>query len=321
MTQEIQEQAYVTQELAGLRFDQATALLFPQFSRAQHQTWIKSGCTQRNKKNTVQNKKVALGDCITITATLAVQITQAPQAIPLNIVHEDEDLLIINKPAGLVVHPGAGNPDHTLLNALLHHAPALSHLPRGGIIHRLDKSTSGLLLITKTLTSHQLMTQAMEARAIQREYQAIAQGHIIAGGTISAPIGRHPKQRTKMAVTPHGKKAVTHYRTLKKYPGHTHLTIQLETGRTHQIRVHFAHIHHPLVGDPQYLNQIRLPKQTPETVRMAVRSFKRQALHAARLTIPSMHNQPERTFTAALPEDMVALLATLDKAYSPETTA
>jgi 23S rRNA pseudouridine1911/1915/1917 synthase len=318
MTQEIQEHAYITEELTGLRFDQATALLFPQFSRAQHQAWIKSGCTQRNKENTQQNKKVALGDCITITAKLAIQIRQEPQEIPLHIVHEDEDLLIINKPAGLVVHPGAGNPDQTLLNALLHYAPKLNRLPRAGIIHRLDKNTSGLLLITKTLTSHQLMTQAMEARAIQREYQAIAQGHIIAGGTISAPIGRHPKQRTKMAVTPNGKKATTHYRTIKKYPGHTHLKIQLETGRTHQIRVHFAHIHHPLVGDPQYLNQIRLPKQTPEAVRVAVRNFKRQALHAARLTIPSVHDQPEQTFTAPLPEDMASLLAIFDETYLPE---
>ena len=243
-------QAAVPEALAGRRLDQALAALFPRHSRARLQGWIQAGYVRVNQRNLRQKDRVRGADRITINATLAERGADRPEAIPLDIIHEDQALILVNKPAGLVVHPGAGNPEHTLVNALLHHDPDLGKLPRAGIIHRLDKDTTGLLIIARTAAAHTALVRRLQAREITREYQAIVSGQVTAGGTIAAPLGRHPLQRKKMAVVQNGKAAVTHYRLIKKYRHYTHLALRLETGRTHQIRAHLAHIRHPPAGDP-----------------------------------------------------------------------
>lgn len=308
----LQLQAAVPEALAGRRLDQALAALFPRHSRARLQSWIQAGYVRVNDQNLRQKDRVRGADCITIEALITARHGDRPEAIPLDIIHEDEALIVINKPAGLVVHPGAGNPEHTLVNALLHHAPGLSGLPRAGIIHRLDKDTTGLLMIAKTAAAHTALVRRLQAREIKREYQAIVSGQVTAGGVIVAAIGRHPLQRKKMAVTPRGKAAVTHYRLIKKYRHYTHLALRLETGRTHQIRAHLAHIRHPPVGDPLYARHKTGVKGASAGLRQIIAGLGRQALHAWRLTLPHPERGKTVSYRAALPEDMRRVLRALE---------
>ena len=227
--------------------------------------------------------RVAGGERVELEATLEPQAEVGPEAIPLEVVHRDEHILVIDKPADLVVHPAAGNWEGTLQNALLHLDPGLAVLPRSGIVHRLDKDTSGLLVVARTPVAHKRLVDALQARAIEREYRAIVVGVVVAGGTVDAPIGRHPTARTRMAVTTAGKPAVTHYRVLERFRAHSYLRVNLETGRTHQIRVHLAHVRHPIVGDPVYGGRPQLPPRPGPALVDALRAFRRQALHAHRL--------------------------------------
>ena len=260
---------------------------------------------------TTPREKVRGGESIEIDAIIEVKENWSAQPIQLDIVCEDNDLIIVNKPAGLVTHPGAGNHDNTLVNALLHYDPQLNTIPRAGLIHRLDKDTSGLLVIAKNLETHHALVQAMQQRDIKREYSAIVTGVMISGATIEAPIGRHPTHRTKMSVIPSGKPAITHYRIIKKYRAHTHLRVILETGRTHQIRVHLAHVNYPIVGDPTYGNKRALPGKISEHLRTTLRQFKRQALHAQKLELIHPKTQTTLQWEVPPPADMQNLLLAL----------
>lgn len=303
--------ATIPEEMQGLRLDQALAKLFPDYSRARLQAWVKAEQVHVDGQVFKVKDKVNADQKITIEAELAVESQATPKQISLDIIYEDEDLLVINKPAGLVVHPGAGNPNNTLLNALLFHTPASVHLPRAGIVHRLDKETSGLLVVARTLKAHTSLAEQIQSRQIKRQYLAVVNGIIISGGTIEAAISRHTHQRTKMAVMENGKPAITHYRVLERFRVHTALQVFLETGRTHQIRVHMAHIHHPLIGDPTYGGRLRLPPDTTEAFRKTLEHFKRQALHAEKLTLMHPSTKEEMTFEAPVPEDLERLLRCL----------
>lgn len=310
--------ASVPLELAGARLDQAAAQLFPEYSRERLKDWIKDGRLTVEGRSGKPKDKVAGGEELVLLAELEAETEAVPQDIPLNILYEDDSLLVLDKPAGLVVHPGAGNPDGTLMNALLFHCPDLRLLPRAGIVHRIDKDTSGLLVVAKTLPAHTDLTAQLAEKSVYREYEAIVCGVMTGGGTIDAPIDRHPTDRTRMAVVnrrdeedERGRNAVTHYRVIARFRGHTHVRVQLETGRTHQIRVHMSHIGHPLVGDPVYGGRPRLPKGgSPEMIR-AVQQFPRQALHARRLGLVHPVTDEQMNWESPLPVDMVALLATL----------
>ncbi|AMO35578.1 RNA pseudouridine synthase [Thauera humireducens] len=263
-------------ELGGLRLDQALARLFPQHSRSRLQGWLKDGRIRLDGASAGSRQKVSGGERVEVDAAPPPEIAaEQPEDIPLKIVFEDAHLLVIDKPPGLVVHPGSGNWSGTLLNALLHHAPQVAEVPRAGIVHRLDKDTSGLLVVAKTLTAQTDLVRQLQARTVRRHYWALAQGRVPAGGTVDAPIGRHPTQRTKMAVVGNGRPAVTHYAVVERFERATLLECRLETGRTHQIRVHMAHIGHPLVGDPVYAAR--------RVAEPAWADFERQALHAFRL--------------------------------------
>jgi 23S rRNA pseudouridine1911/1915/1917 synthase len=305
--------ATVPADHAGKRLDQALAALFPQHSRSRLQEWIRGGRVLLNGQPVSQRHTVKTGDAVVVHPVALTHAAWAPEAIKLDIRHEDKALLIINKPAGLVVHPGAGNPDHTLLNALLHHDAGLLSVPRAGIIQRLDKDTSGLMVIARTPEAHTFLVEQMRRRLIRREYEAIVCGTITSGGSIDAPIGRHQTQRTRMAVTHKGKLAVTHYRIIRRYRTHTHLRLRLETGRTHQIRVHMASIHHPIVGDPVYGGRARLPAAITEDLRNRLKSFPRQALHACYLELTHPITGDTLQETAPLPEDMRGLLDDLER--------
>ena len=257
--------------------------------------------------------KIAENDIIEIEATLEAVLDWAGEPIPLNIVFEDEHILVINKPAGLVVHPGAGNKAGTLVNALLHHLPHLSQIARAGVVHRLDKETSGLMVVAKTLASQTQLVSQLQARTVKRRYEAVVCGRLTSGGTVDAPIGRHPFERTRMAVVESGKTAITHYRVLERFPAHTHLKLELETGRTHQIRVHMAHIHHPIVGDKTYGGRFRLPPNTHPLVQNYLRTFPRQALHAQGLSLVHPVTGEEMGWEAPLPTDIHELLSALKR--------
>ena len=300
-------------EAAGLRLDQALARLLPQHSRASLQLWIRAERVQVEGRLPRASEKVRGGERVQIIIPQAPAGDWAAQAIPLEIVYEDDDLLVINKPAGLVVHPGAGNPEGTMLNALLHHAPALNKLARAGIVHRLDKETSGLLVVAKTETARLDLINQLKERTLAREYLALVQGLLVAGGTVDAPIGRHSHTRTRMAVNERGRPAVSHYRIEKKYRAHTLLRVKLESGRTHQIRVHMAHLKHPLVGDPVYGGRLHLPKGASPALIAALQGFKRQALHAARLGVVHPGSGKNVEWEAKMPGDMLALLKVLEK--------
>ncbi len=301
------------QESAGLRFDQALARSLPQYSRARVRDWIDSGLVRVDGRPLRAKDKVLGGEQVQIEARLPVQTAGvAAEQVPLAVVHQDRSLLVINKPAGMVVHPGAGNAAHTLQNALLGLDPKLALVPRAGLIHRLDKDTSGLLVIARTPEAHTALVAAMAAREITREYLALCIGVVTAGATIDEPIGRHRTQRTRMAVRADGRPSVTHYRVLKRFRGHTLLRVMLETGRTHQIRVHLAHAGFPVVGDPVYGGRRRLVANCTPRLEKQLRGFTRQALHAARLKLIHPTSGREMQWEAPLPEDMQQLLAALE---------
>jgi 23S rRNA pseudouridine1911/1915/1917 synthase len=301
----------IPESCAGLRLDQALAELFPDYSRSRLQNWIKAGEVTLDGRTPRGKEKVAGGETVTLVARIEEVMNDAPQAIPLNIVHEDDNLLNVDKPAGLVVHPAAGHRDGTLVNALLHHAPELARLPRCGIVHRIDKDTSGLLMVARTIPAHKTLVERLQAREIEREYLAVAHGRMTAGGTVDAPIGRHPTDRKRFAVREGGREAVTHYRVVERFALHTLLRLKLETGRTHQIRVHLAHIHHPLVGDPVYGGRPRLPAGAGAELLGVLRAFRRQALHAARLGLIHPCSGEFMAWDSPLPEDMENLLTAL----------
>ena len=298
---------------AGNRLDKALTTLFPDYSRARLQQWLRDGSILINGLYGKPKDKVKGGETVAISVELENAVTWQPQILPLVILYEDEDLIVVNKPAGLVVHPGAGNQDNTLVNALLHHAPELAQLPRAGIIHRIDKETSGVLVIARSLTAHSALVKQLQQHEFAREYHAITTGTLIAGGTIDAPIGRHPKYRTRMAVVENGKSAITHYRIIQRYRAHTHIRVQLETGRTHQIRVHMAYKRYPLVGDPVYGGRLKIPPNSSESFKDCLRKFPRQALHAIRLGLQHPKTEEWMEWTAALPNDMQELLAALEE--------
>lgn len=311
MSNAIRHSLTIPAENAGQRLDQVLADLLSEYSRTRIKDWIETGQILVNGGQLRPKDKVLGGERVEVSATLAQAIAVAPQSIALEIVHQDRHVLVINKPAGLVVHPGAGNAAGTLQNALLHFDPELVHLPRGGIVHRLDKDTSGLLVIARTLEAHTALVRALEVHDVEREYEAICVGVMTAGGTVDAPLGRHPVDRLRQAIRSDGRESVTHYRVIHRYRGHTHVRIQLETGRTHQIRVHMAHIKYPLVGDRVYGGRLLLPKgATPELIEQ-IRGFKRQALHAARLAFEHPVSGKPVECTAATPADMRALLDAL----------
>jgi 23S rRNA pseudouridine1911/1915/1917 synthase len=304
-------QTTIPEQHAGQRIDQCLAQLFTDFSRSKLQEWLKSKQILLDNQPVRAKDKVIGGEHVTIDAMLESNEQHQAEAIELNIIFEDEDLIILNKPAGLVVHPAAGNISGTLLNALLHHAPELDMLPRAGIIHRIDKDTTGLLVVTRTIKAHTRLTADLQQRLIKREYQALAMGRFTAGSSINAPIDRHPKYRTKMAVVHGGKPALTHYRIAERFNDYTLLDVQLETGRTHQIRVHMAHIAHPLLGDQTYAGRLKIPRNASEKLVTYLRQFKRQALHAAKLTLSHPASNEIMQWQAPLPIDFENLLKTL----------
>ncbi|MBO2621497.1 23S rRNA pseudouridine(1911/1915/1917) synthase RluD [Shewanella algae] len=314
MTQEINLKSEISATQTGLRLDQALAELFPDYSRTRIKEWILDG--KVSVDGTVVNKpreKVLESQEIEVQATLEEEVHAEAQAIDLNIVYEDDHILVINKQAGLVVHPGAGNSDGTLMNALLHHCPEIEHVPRAGIVHRLDKDTTGLMVVAKTVEAQTHLVAALQARDITREYEAIVLGTMTAGGTVDEPIGRHPTKRTHMAVHHSGKPAVTHYRVAEKFRAHTRLRLRLESGRTHQIRVHMAYIGHVLVGDPVYGGRPKPPKAASEAFFEVLKNFKRQALHAVRLELVHPITCELMSWQAPIPDDMVELTKALRK--------
>ncbi|MBE0506181.1 MAG: 23S rRNA pseudouridine(1911/1915/1917) synthase RluD [Marinospirillum sp.] len=314
MTQVINQQAEVTAELTGKRLDQAAAELFPDFSRAKLQEWLKEGSLTRNGQQVKPKDKAMMGDVLNLQAEQQIQVSDEAQDIQLDIVYEDASLLVLNKQAGLVVHPAAGHADGTLLNALLFHCPSLEDLPRAGIVHRLDKDTSGLMVVAKTLKAQAALVEQLQDRSMGREYDAVTLGKMTTGGKVDAQIGRHPKDRKRQAVVVSGgKPAVTHYRVVQRYRAHTHVRCKLETGRTHQIRVHLAHIKHPLVGDPLYGGRLKLPAGASEEVKLFLRQFPRQALHARSLTLIHPESGEKMNWTVPLPEDFEMLLTLLDE--------
>lgn len=301
----------IPEHLAGRRLDQTAAELFPEFSRERLKSWIQQGDLTINGLTARPKDKVNGGERLALDTQLEEETRWEPQAIPLSIVFEDDDVMVIDKPAGLVVHPAAGNPDGTLLNALLHHHAPLAAIPRAGIVHRLDKDTTGLMMVAKTLTAQTALVSQLQARTVSREYDAIVVGTMTAGGKVDAPIGRHPKDRQRQAVTESGKPAVTHYRVKERFRGHTHVRCRLETGRTHQIRVHMAHVRHPLIGDPVYGGRFKLPPGAGESLKTLLREFPRQALHAHKLCFEHPVSGVPVECLAPLPDDMLMLLDTL----------
>ncbi|MCO2670431.1 23S rRNA pseudouridine(1911/1915/1917) synthase RluD [Pseudomonas aeruginosa] len=311
MSDMIQRAAEVPFELGGQRLDQIAAQLFPEHSRSRLAGWIKDG------RLTVDGAVLRPRDIVHSGAQLVLEAEQEAQGewlaqdIELEIVYEDEHILVIDKPAGLVVHPAAGHQDGTLLNALLYHVPDIANVPRAGIVHRLDKDTTGLMVVAKTLEAHTKLVAQLQARSVSRIYEAIVIGVITSGGTIDAPIGRHGVQRQKMAVVDAGKVAVSHYRVLERFRAHTHTRVKLETGRTHQIRVHMSHIGYPLVGDPVYGGRFRIPPVASQTLVQTLREFPRQALHARFLELDHPATGVRMKWESPLPEDFLWLLSLL----------
>lgn len=300
-------------QAAGLRLDQALAQALPQYSRARLQEWIRAGAVTVDGRRPRARDRVHGAEEVRIKARLTPVGVVAAEVMPLDVLWSDEHLAIINKPAGLVVHPGAGHARHTLQNGLLAWDGALARVPRAGIVHRLDKDTSGVLLIARTVEAHAALVAALAARKIHRGYVALCTGVMSGGGTVDRPIGRHRSARTRMAVRSDGRAAVTHFRILRRYGAHTLIDVTLETGRTHQIRVHLAHLGYPLVGDPLYGGRRRLPAGASIETRAALTGFRRQALHAARLALQHPLKGQELSFEAPVPEDFAALLAALEE--------
>lgn len=313
--------AIIPPELAGLRVDQALARLFPDHSRTQLKQWLLAGRIRIDAATPAPRRKVAGGEHVELEPLAPPAPAWTPQPLPLAVLYEDEDLLVLDKPAGVVVHPGAGNPDGTLLNALLARDAALAALPRAGIVHRLDKDTSGLMVVARSRRAYTRLTAAIAARQVRRVYQAVVNGVVIAGGTVDAPLGRHPVHRTRMAVTARGRPAVTHYRVRRRFKAHTWLEVTLESGRTHQIRVHLAHLGHPLVGDRTYGGRPRPPAGADARTRTEIAGFPRQALHAGHLAFEHPAGGRPLEFRAPLPADIEVLLAALARAEDGDRAA
>ncbi len=301
-------------DFAGRRLDQALAALLPQYSRTRIQRWIEDGAVRVNGLTAVRAREpVVGGEAATVEARLPPESGIAAEKLPLSIVHQDSAVIVLDKAPGVVVHPGAGNREHTLQNALLAHDKKLARVPRAGLVHRIDKDTSGLLVVARTLEAHAALVAMLAAHAIEREYLAVCVGALTGGGTVDAAIGRHRTQRTKMAVRSDGRAAVTHYRIEKRFRGHTLVRVRLETGRTHQIRVHLAHAKFPIVGDPVYGGRRRLPAGASAELIAAIEAFPRQALHAARLTFAHPKTGKQVSYEAPLPGDIAGLLGAMQR--------
>ena len=306
--------AIIPQELAGTRLDQALASLFPEFSRSRLSEWIRQGLVTVDARARRPRDRVAGGERVELEIAPAADSERwQAQAMDIAVVYEDQHLLVVDKPAGLVVHPGAGNPDGTLVNALLHRDPELIRVPRAGVVHRLDKNTSGLLVVARTLPAHKRLVSALKDRQVEREYLAVVHGLLRAGGRVDAPVGRHRVHRTRMAVNDAGRPAATRYRVERRFRAHSLLRLALESGRTHQIRVHMAHIDHPLVGDPVYGGRLRLPAGAGTELTERLRAFKRQALHAEQLKLRHPVSEQAMHWQSPLPPDMRELLAALEE--------
>lgn len=301
----------IPEDLAGLRLDTALARMFPEYSRSRLKEWLLGGAITVEGGPKRPRDAVAGGEVVSLLPPAEINVRDAPEPIELDVVFEDDNLLVVNKRAGLVVHPGAGNAAGTLMNGLLHHSPALEEVPRAGIIHRIDKDTSGLLLVAKTLQAHTALVRLLSERQISRQYVAVCRGVLTGGGKINEPIARHPVDRKRMSVRSNGKPSVTHYTVIERFRGFTYISVSLETGRTHQIRVHFAHRRHALVGDPVYGGRLALPGGASEDLKQALRRFKRQALHAARLAFQHPVTGDQVELEVAPPEDFQALIAIL----------
>ena len=304
-------EASIPEGLSGMRLDKALARMFTDYSRSAIQHWIRNELVQLDGRPGKMREKVQAGQRIVIDVPPAEPADWEAQEIPLDIVYQDDHILVVNKPAGLVVHPGSGNPDRTLLNALLHHDPSLATLPRAGLVHRIDKETTGLLVVARNDAAVKKLVDALQARTMGREYLAVIQSVIVAGGTIDAPIGRHSRDRVRMAVVCHGKQAITHYRVEEKFRAHTLIRVSLETGRTHQIRVHMAHKGHPIVGDPVYGRRLMIPSGADENLIEKLRTFHRQALHAETLRLEHPYTSEPMSWTAPVPTDMQVLIDAL----------
>jgi 23S rRNA pseudouridine1911/1915/1917 synthase len=311
MTQTAPRPATVPESAAGRRLDAVVAELFPEYSRSRLSAWIKSGDVTVDGAVARPRDPVRGGERVVLNAAEEIQTHAVAEDIPLEVLYEDAEVFVIDKPAGLVVHPGAGNPAGTLVNALLHRDPGLDKLPRAGIVHRLDKDTSGVMVVARTLQAHTALVAQLSARGVHRQYLAIVVGALVAGGTAAGPIDRHPRDRLRMAVREDGKDAVTHYRLRERYRAHTALECRLETGRTHQIRVHMAHLKHPIVGDPLYGGALKLPKGASEELIAALRGFRRQALHAEVLEFAHPASGEPVRCQAPVPADMQQLMRLL----------
>ncbi|AXE61833.1 23S rRNA pseudouridine(1911/1915/1917) synthase RluD [Candidatus Thioglobus sp. NP1] len=303
----------IPNRMIGNRLDSSLSIMLPDYSRSKITAWIKSGDALINQKTFKPKDKVNGSEVVNLTLNQKQNNNWIAEKIPLNIIYEDEDIIVINKKFGLVTHPGAGNWSGTLANALLYYDSSLSILARAGIVHRLDKNTSGLMVVARNEKSQKHLIEQLQNHSIQREYSAIVYGHMIAGGTVDEPIGRDPKDRVKQAVTISGKAAVTHFRAIDRFKSHTHVKAILETGRTHQIRVHLSHVGHSLVGDPVYGGRVRFPKKASVELKEALINFKRQALHSKKLTLMHPVSGEQMSWKAPLPDDMQKLLDILKK--------
>jgi len=303
----------IPERMIGNRLDASLSEMLPDYSRSKITTWIKSGDALINQKTFKPKDKVSGSEIVFLTLNQKQSNNWIAEKIPLNVVYEDEDIIVINKQFGLVTHPGAGNWTGTLANALLYYDPALSSLDRAGIVHRLDKNTSGLMVIARNEKSQKYLVEQLQKHSVDREYSAIVYGHMIAGGTVDEPIGRDPRERVKQAVLMSGKDATTHYRAIDRFKSHTHVKAILETGRTHQIRVHLSHVGHSLIGDPMYGGRVRFPKKASEELKDALLNFKRQALHSKKLTLTHPISGESMSWKAPLPDDMIGLLEVLKK--------
>mgnify|MGYP000343623761 FL=1 len=311
-------QFQLDESFLGQRIDQVAAIVWPDFSREKLKQWLKEGHLLVNGNSVKPKYKSEGNELLTLEVELEAQTRSLPEDIPLDIVYEDDDIMVINKPVGMVVHPGAGNVTGTLVNAILHHYPRSAELSRAGLVHRIDKDTSGLLVVAKNLEAQFSLSKQLAKKTVYRVYDLIAYGAIIAGGTIDQPIRRHPVDRIKMAILPGGKEAVTHYNVKERFQHFTRIQARLETGRTHQIRVHFSYIGHGLVGDPVYMNRVRVPAGASQLLADTLRGFKRQALHAAKLGLVHPRSGEDMMFEAPWPEDLthlVDVLRTENKAY------
>lgn len=318
MSDRISQKHKVPEELGQKRLDQIAAELFSDYSRSRIQEWIKQGALTVDGMVLKPRTRLVGGETLLLDVDIESEGEWEAQDIPVEVVYCDEHIIVINKPLGLVVHPGAGNPDGTLVNALLFKFPDLRQIPRAGVVHRLDKDTTGLMVVARSLLAHQSLVNQLQSREMGREYEAVCQGVLTGGGEVDEPISRHSQNRLKMTVHPTGKEAITHYRVLKRYRHHTYIRLKLETGRTHQIRVHMTHINHPLVGDPLYGGRQRVPGGLPPDIRQFLQQFKRQALHARQLELIHPVSGDTLVWKSELPDDFVELLDVLDKDLEDE---